>query len=55
MTDPTRPRAYYSARKNGPQEAKLDLEDLREILFSAYAYLEGAGFFVDAFGYECVD
>jgi hypothetical protein len=55
MTDLTRPRAYYSARKNGTREAKLDLDDLREILFSAYSYLEGAGYFVDAFGYDCVD
>ncbi|WP_242139986.1 hypothetical protein [Sphingomonas sp. TREG-RG-20F-R18-01] len=55
MTDIPRPRAYYSARKNGPQEARFDLDDMREILFSAYAYLEGAGYFVDAFGYDCVD
>lgn len=55
MSDPSRPRAYYSARKWGPQVAQLDLDDLREILFSAYAYLEGNGYFVDAFGFRCVD
>jgi hypothetical protein len=55
MSDPSRPRAYYSTRKYGPQAAKLSLEDLRIILFSAYSYYEGNGYFVEAFGYECVD
>ncbi|KQO09422.1 hypothetical protein [Sphingomonas sp. Leaf242] len=55
MNDPSRPRAYYSARKNGPQATKLSLDDLRIILYSAYAYYAGNGFFVEAFGYDCVD
>jgi len=55
MSDPSRPRAYYSARKYGPQAAKLDIDDLREVLFSTYAFLEGNGYFVDAFGFNCVD
>ncbi len=55
MTDPYRPRAYYGARKNGTQSIKLDLDDMREIVLSAYQYFETAGYLVDAFGFECVD
>ena len=55
MSDFYRPRAYYGTRKNGSQAVKLDLDDLREILFSAYTFFETAGYLVDAFGYDCVD
>jgi len=55
MTNFYPPRAYYSSRKNGPDATKLDLDDLREILFSAYTFFEKAGYLVDAFGFTCVD
>ncbi|WCP72195.1 hypothetical protein [Sphingomonas hankookensis] len=55
MTDVYRPRAYYGTRKNGSQAVSLDLDDLREIVFNAYAFFEGGGYLVDAFGYHCVD
>ena len=55
MSEIYRPRAYYGTRKHGSQAVKLDLDDLREILFSAYTYFETAGYLVDAFGFNCVD
>ncbi|KHL26096.1 hypothetical protein PK98_06110 [Croceibacterium mercuriale] len=55
MADFYRPRAYYSTRKNGEHAVSLDLDDLREILLSAYSYFETSGYLVDAFGYNCVD
>ena len=55
MSDPTRPRAYYSARKYGTHASKLSIEDLRVILSSAFSFYRGNGYFVEAFGYECVD
>lgn len=55
MADFYRPRAYYGSRKNGSQAVNLDLDDLREILFSAYTFFERGGYLVDAFGFHCVD
>ena len=55
MNDSIRPRAYYGARKNGLDPQGVDLSDLRELIRSAYDYYENAGFFVEAFGSECVD
>lgn len=55
MAELYRPRAYYGTRKNGEHAASLDLDDLREILFSLYSFFETGGYLVDAFGYTCVD
>lgn len=55
MNDPIRPRAYYGARKGGGGNMGIRLEDLRELIRSAYDYYEHAGYLVEAFGSECVD
>lgn len=55
MDDFIRPRPYYAARKNGPSGGGLRLEDLRELVKSAWDYYEHAGYFVEAFGFTCVD
>lgn len=55
MNDVIKPRAYYAARKYGPSSAGLSLDDLRELLYSAYQHFEHNGYFVEAFGFTCVD
>lgn len=55
MNDIIRPRAYYAARKYGPSASGLSLDDLRELLCSAYQHYEHSGYFVEAFGATCVD
>lgn len=55
MDDFIRPRPYYAARKNGSNGAGLRLEDLSELVKSAWDYYEHAGYFVEAFGFTCVD
>lgn len=55
MNDFIRPRPYYAARKNGSRGTNLRLEDMRELVKSAWDYYEHAGYFVEAFGFTCVD
>lgn len=55
MNDIIKPRVYYAARKYGPSATGLSLDDLRELLFSAYQHYEHIGYFVEAFGFTCVD
>lgn len=55
MTDPIRPRAYYGARKSGADKQAISLENLRELIRSAYEFYDHAGYLVEAFGSECVD
>ncbi|WEK45785.1 MAG: hypothetical protein P0Y56_12195 [Candidatus Andeanibacterium colombiense] len=55
MDNSIKPRPYYAARKYGATAASLSFEDLRELLFSAYQHYDHSGYFVEAFGFECVD
>lgn len=55
MTDTIRPRPYYAARKYGPSAKGLSLEDLRVLLKSAFDHFDHSGYFVEAFGFTCVD
>ncbi len=55
MRAPYRPRAYYSERKNGLDVVTLHLEDLCEILYQTYKYLDANGYLAEAFGSYCVD
>lgn len=55
MNDVIRPRAYYSARKYGPAASGLTLDDLRELLLSAFQHYDHSGYFVEAFESSCVD
>jgi hypothetical protein len=55
MNDVIKPRVYYAARKYGPAATGLSLDDLRELLFSAYQHYEHSGYYVEAFGFTCVD
>jgi hypothetical protein len=55
MDDVIKPRPYYAARKYGAAARGLSLIDLRELLYSAFQHYEHSGYFVEAFGYTCVD
>ena len=55
MNDAIKPRAYYAARKYGSKSSGLTLDDLRVVILSAYEHYNGSGYFVEAFGFECVD
>jgi hypothetical protein len=55
MNDIIKPRSYYAARKYGPSATGLSLDDLRELLFSGYQHYQNSGYFVEAFGFTCVD
>ena len=55
MNDVIRPRPYYAARKYGPSATGLSLEDMRELLNSAFEHYDHSGYFVEAFGFTCVD
>lgn len=55
MNDVVKPRPYYAARKYGPSASGLSLDDLRELLFSAYEHYDHSGYFVEAFGFHCMD
>ncbi|MGB7374389.1 hypothetical protein [Pontixanthobacter sp.] len=55
MNEVIKPRQYYAARKYGSSSAGLSLDDMRELLFSAYEHYDHSGYFVEAFGFECVD
>jgi len=55
MNDFIRPRTYYAARKKGSSSAILRLEDLRELVNSAWDYYVHTGYFVEAFGFTCED
>lgn len=55
MNAPIKPRAYYAARKSGSSAETLRIEDLRELVYSAYQHFDHSGYFVEAFGSTCVD
>lgn len=55
MTDGIAPRQYYAARKNGPSATGLTLENVNTLLASAYDHYDHSGYFVEAFGFTCVD
>lgn len=49
-----RARPYYSVRA-GRRDASLDLPVLRELFLATFEHLRQAGYFDEAFGYNCVD
>ena len=55
MSDVTKPRLYYSARRGGSQSLRLDLDTLKTLFDSVYLHLQSNGFFDEAFGSYCVD
>ncbi len=55
MSDAISPRPYFAARKYGSSAKGLSLDDLRGLLFNAYQHFEHNGYFVEAFGFTCVD
>ena len=55
MNDAIKPRTYYAARKNGSTSAGLSLDDLREVVYAAFEFYDNSGYFVEAFGFTCVD
>lgn len=55
MNQPSAPRPYYAARKNGARNATIDVGTLVKLIKNTWDYLEQAGYFVEAFGFHCTD
>jgi hypothetical protein len=55
MTFPIRPRAYFGARKKGLTATSISLNDLNRLVANTWDFFNNAGYFVEAFGFDCVD
>lgn len=49
-------KQYYSIRTGkNPKATGIDIEELRELFLRLYSHFDGEGYFVEAFGFQCVD